>query len=249
MSAASPASAPTLLVTGGGRGIGRAVALRFARERWNVAVLARSRAELDATCRDAGQAGANALALVADVANEAEVEAATARALERFGAIDVLVNNAGLFRVRPLVESDAAGWRQLLEVNLTGAFLVTRAVVRSMLARPSASGARPRTIVNVSSEAGKKGFAGSTAYCASKYGLCGLGDALREELRPHSIRVINVLPGQVDTRAWDGCGLDLDQVGIRRDRMMRPEEVAEAIAGAVLPTGRAVAEEIALRPL
>src|SRR6185295_10303132 len=129
----------------------------------------------------------------------------------------------------------------------SGAFFITRAAIRVMLARKSAESVR--AIVNVSSEAGKKGYPGSSAYCASKFGLCGFGDAIREELRPAGIRVINVLPGQVDTQAWDGCGLDIDRIGIRRDKMMKPEQIADAIAHAVLSDGAAVAEEILLKPI
>ena len=236
-------SAPALLVTGGGRGIGRAVALRFAREGWGVAVLARSRSELAETAALVAKAGGKALALEGDVSKEADGETAVKRTEETFGGVDVLVNNAGVFKVKAAHETPTELWRQILETNLSGPFFVTRAVIRGMLARK-----RGRAIVNVSSEAGKKGFAGSGAYCASKYGLCGFGDAIREELRPAGIRVINVLPGQVDTKAWDGCGLDLDRIGLRRDKMMKPEQVADAIAHAVLAEG-AVAEEILLKPI
>jgi NAD(P)-dependent dehydrogenase (short-subunit alcohol dehydrogenase family) len=238
----------SVLVTGAGRGLGRAIALRFARERWSVALLARTERQVAESAGAVEAAGGRALALVGDVASEADAETAVRRAVERFGGVDVLVNNAGVFRVKPLAELDAATWRQTLETNLSGAFFTTRAVVRSLLERkgraPPPSGF---AIVNVSSEAGRKGFPGSTAYCASKYGLLGFGDALREEMRPHGIRVINVLPGQIDTQAWDGCGLDLEQIGIRREAMMRPEAVADAIAHAVLARG-AVAEEILLKP-
>ena len=234
----------SVLVTGGGRGIGRAIALRFAREGADVTVVSRSEPELRETCAAVESAGGRALAAVADVAKEPEAEAAVRSAEERFGGIDVLINNAGIFRVAPLAEMDSATWRATLETNLYGAFFVTRAAVRSMVAKR-----RGRAIVNVSSEAGRKGFAGSTAYCASKYGLLGFGDALREELRPHGIRVIQVLPGQVDTHAWDGCGLDLQKLGIRRDRMLRPEQVADAVASAVLAGGEAAVEEIVIKPL
>ncbi|HET6164387.1 MAG TPA: SDR family oxidoreductase [Planctomycetota bacterium] len=239
----TPATPPSLLVTGGGRGIGRAVALRFAREGWGVAVLARSRSELAETAALVAKAGGKALAIEGDVSKEADGETAVKRTEEAFGGVDVLVNNAGVFKVKAAHETPTELWRQILETNLSGPFFVTRAVIRGMLARK-----RGRAIVNVSSEAGKKGFPGSGAYCASKYGLCGFGDAIREELRPAGIRVINVLPGQVDTKAWDGCGLDLDRIGLRRDKMMKPEQVADAIAHAVLAEG-AVAEEILLKPI
>ena len=248
--------ASVALVTGAGRGIGRAVALRFAAEstaaaRWGVGVLARSVAEVRATCADVERAGGVALPLIADVSEEAAAERAVAELAAAFGAIDVLVNNAGLFRVAPLATTETATWRALLGTNLDGPFFITRAVVRRMLAHGDDSradpreGRRGRSIVNVSSDAGKKGFPGSTGYCVTKYGLCGFGDALRLELRPHGVRVINVLPGQVDTRAWDGCGLDLEKLGIRRERMLRPEKVAEAIVCAALGEG-ASADEILL---
>ncbi|MBL8840614.1 MAG: SDR family oxidoreductase [Planctomycetes bacterium] len=246
MTSARPDSrlaAPVAFITGAGRGIGRAVALRFAKAGYAVACFARSADEVEATVAAVTAAGGRGLALRGDVADEAQIEAAVARADSEFGGIDVLVNNAGLFRVRPLEELDTATWRALLETNLSGPFFATRAVVRAMKAR-----GRGRAIVNVSSEAGKTGFAGSTGYCATKYGLCGFGDALREELRGRGIAVLNVLPGQVDTRAWDDCGLDLARVGIRRERMMRPEAVADAIVHAVLAEG-AVAEELLLKPL
>jgi NAD(P)-dependent dehydrogenase (short-subunit alcohol dehydrogenase family) len=233
----------SILVTGGGRGIGRAVALRFAKEGFGVGVMARSGKELAETAAAIRAAGGRPLAIEGDVAKESDAEAAVGKTDAAFGGIDVLVNNAGLFRVMPLQETSTELWRQIVETNLTGAFLVTRAAVRNMLARK-----RGRAIVNVSSEAGKKGFPGSGAYCASKFGLCGFGDAIREELRPAGVRVINVLPGQVDTAAWDGCGLDLARIGIRRDRMMKPEQVADAIAHAVLADG-AIAEEILLKPI
>ena len=239
----TPAAPPALLVTGGGRGIGRAVALRFAREGWGVALMARSQKELAETAVAVAKAGGRPFAIEGDVSREADGEAAVKRTEETFGGVDVLVNNAGLFKVKPVHETPTELWRQILETNLSGPFFVTRAVIRGMLARK-----RGRAIVNVSSEAGKKGFPGSAAYCASKYGLCGFGDAIREELRPAGIRVINVLPGQVDTKAWDGCGLDLDRIGLRRDKMMKPEQVADAIAHAVLAEG-AVAEEILLKPI
>ncbi len=233
----------SLLVTGGGRGIGRAIALRFAREGFGVAMLARSGKELAETAAAVTQAGGRPLPIEGDVSREADGEAAVRRAEEAFDGIDVLVNNAGVFRVKPAHETSTELWRQILETNLSGPFFVTRAVIRGMLARK-----RGRAIVNVSSEAGKRGFPGSGAYCASKYGLCGFGDAIREELRPAGIRVINVLPGQVDTKAWDGCGLDLERIGLRREKMMKPEQVADAIAHAVLADG-AVAEEILLKPI
>jgi NAD(P)-dependent dehydrogenase (short-subunit alcohol dehydrogenase family) len=233
----------SVLVTGGGRGIGRAVALRFAKEGFGVAVMARSEKELADVANAIVAAGGRPLTITGDVAREADAESAVRKTDDSFGGIDVVVNNAGLFRVKPLHETTTELWRQIVETNLTGAFLITRAAIRNMLARK-----RGRAIVNVSSEAGKRGFPGSSAYCASKFGLCGFGDAIREELRPAGIRVINVLPGQVDTAAWNGCGLDLDRLGIRRDRMMKPEQVADAIAHAVLADG-AVAEEILLKPV
>jgi NAD(P)-dependent dehydrogenase (short-subunit alcohol dehydrogenase family) len=220
-----------VLVTGGGRGIGRAIALRFAREKSKVAVAARSSAELDAVVVEIDKAGGQGRAAQMNVADHGSVEAAVWRAVEFLGgAIDVLVNNAGVFDVKPITKMDVQTWNRNVEVNLNGPFFVTLEALEPLL-----EGERPH-VFNIVSVAGKRGFAGNTAYCASKYGLRGFGDALREDLREQGVRVSNVYPGATDTRIFDNVPGTWD-----RAKMNRPEDVAEIVWRAYnAPAGAAI---------
>lgn len=221
-------SALRVLVTGGGRGIGRAIALRFAREGAKVCVAARTSSELDDVVAEIGRAGGQGRAQQMNVADHSSVEGAVWRAVEFLGgAMDVLVNDAGVFDVRPFEQMDLQVWRRNLEVNLYGPFYVTLEALEPLLA-----GERPH-VFNIASIAARQGFAGNTAYCASKYGLRGFGDALREDLRPKGVRVSTVYPGPTDTRIFDGVPGTWD-----RARMNRPEDVAEVVWNAyVAPAG------------
>ncbi|MBI5362778.1 MAG: SDR family oxidoreductase [Planctomycetes bacterium] len=221
-------STPRVLVTGGGRGIGRAIALRFAREQAKVCVAARTSSELDAVVIEIGKAGGQGRAQQMNVADHSSVEGAVWRAVEFLGgAIDVLVNDAGVFDVKPFAEMDLKVWQRNLEVNLSGPFFVTLEALEPLL-----DGER-RHVFNIASVAARKGFAGNTAYCASKYGLRGFSDALREELRPKGVRVSTVYPGPTDTKLFDGQPGQWD-----RAKMNKPEDVAEVVWKAyVAPEG------------
>jgi NAD(P)-dependent dehydrogenase (short-subunit alcohol dehydrogenase family) len=208
-----------VLVTGGGRGIGRAIALRFAREGAHVAVASRSSGELDRVVREIEAAGGKGRAQQMNVADHGSVEAAVWRAVEfTGGALDVLVNNAGVFDLKPFAEMDLATWRRHIEVNLNGPFFVTLEALAPLLA-----GTRPH-LFNIASLAARQGFPGNTAYCASKYGLRGFGDALRLDLAPKGVRVSTVYPGSTDTSIFDKVPGQWD-----RARMNRPEDVAEVV--------------------
>lgn len=210
---------PRVLVTGAGRGIGRAIALEFARLGARVAVCARTAAEIDVVAAEVSAAGGEGFASLLDVTDETSI-AECFRRVDSFtgGALDVLVNNAGIFDVAPVEELPVASWRAMFEVNLTGAFLVTRHALPRMRA------AGPAHLFNIASTAARQGFPGSTAYCATKYGLRGFGDALREELAGTPIRVSTVYPGATDTTIFDGVPGEWD-----RATMNRPEEVAEIV--------------------
>lgn len=215
-------SKPRVLVTGGGRGIGRAIALRFAREGADVVVAARTSSELDAVVGEIEAAGGRGLAAQMNVGDEGSVGAAVWRATEFTGGpLDVLVNNAGVFQVAPIEELDEATWHRHIEVNLTGAFFVTKECLGSLR-----EGERPHVFC-IASVAALRGFPGNTAYCASKYGLRGFADALREEVREQGIRVSTVYPGPTDTTIFDGVPGDWD-----RSAMNRPEDVAEVVVSA-----------------
>lgn len=212
-------NAPSVLVTGGGRGIGRAIALRFAREGSKVVVAARNSPELDAVVAQIAAAGGKGLAAQMNVRDHGSVEAATYRAIEfAGGTLDVLVNNAGVFDVVPFAKLDQATWDKSLEVNLNGAFYTTKECLDALL--ESGRG----HVINIASQAAKRGFEGNVAYCASKYALRGFGDALRAEYGGKGLRVTTLYPGATDTTIFDGVPGQWD-----RSKMNRPEDVAEVV--------------------
>ena len=212
-----------VLITGGGRGIGRAAALRFAREGAHVVIAARTSGELDAVVAEIDEAGGKGLAAQMNVTDLGSVEAAVWRATEFTGGpIDVLVNNAGVFDVIPFDKMRHKAWSKIIDVNLTGAYYVTQESLGAL-----EEGERP-VVINVASGAAKRGFPGNTAYCASKYGLKGFGDALRLDLAEKGIRVVTVYPGATDTSIFDGVEGDWDH-----SKMNTVDEVAEVIFGAV----------------
>ncbi|MDH6584507.1 NAD(P)-dependent dehydrogenase (short-subunit alcohol dehydrogenase family) [Streptomyces sp. SAI-208] len=186
----------TALVTGAGSGIGRAVALAFAAEGAQVVVAGRRAEPLARTVRLIEEAGGKALAVTADVTRETEIEAVVDAAVDRFGSLDVAVNNAGVFRGgRPLAELSSADWREQLDVNLTGVFLALRAEIRRMRAQPSGG-----TIVNIASTFGAHTRApGAAAYAATKAAVSALTrGAARDHIR-EGVRINAVSPGAVDT--------------------------------------------------
>jgi NAD(P)-dependent dehydrogenase (short-subunit alcohol dehydrogenase family) len=181
------------LVTGGSRGIGRAIALAFAREGAHVAVTARSGAELDAVAAEIRGLGRKALAVTCDVGEPIQVDGAVRQVTDGLGPIQILVNNAGIAVSAKLLDTDDALWERHLRVNLTGAFLMSRAVLAGMLT------ARWGRIVNVASIAGRQGFPYVAAYAASKHGLLGLTRALAQEVATAGVTVNAICPGYVAT--------------------------------------------------
>ncbi len=219
------------LVTGAGRGIGRAVVERFAAEGARVAALARTAADLDALAASL-PAGA-VLAVPADVTDRTAVRRAFALTLERWGGLDILVNNAGRGRFAPVAELDPADWEAMLAVNLTGAFLCAREAARIMMER------RGGHIVNVVSVAGLTTFPGGGGYCASKWGLMALTETLIQELKPFGVKVSAVCPGSVRT------GFSASPPPYA----MSPEEVAGIISDVVAAPPGVVVNQVVLRPL
>ena len=187
----------TALVTGGGRGIGRAIALDLAAAGANVALAARTRTELDAVAREAVALGVKAVALPADVADPASVRALFKDARAALGDLDILVNGAGVAPSAPLVKTTDEQWRQAIEVNLSGAFYCLREALPSMTARGWGR------VVNVASIAGKTGIPYIAAYAASKHGLLGLTKVAALEVAARGVTVNAVCPGYVDTPMTD----------------------------------------------
>lgn len=211
-----------VIVTGGSQGIGRAIALAFARRKARVCVAARSGDRLDEVVAEIDALGGSGCPLQMDVTEDGAIEGAIYRGVEHLdGVIDVLVNNAGIFDSRPFEQVTPAQWRRMIDVNLTGAFLVTRESIDGLKA------SKRGHVFNVSSLAGRQGYAGSTAYCASKFGLRGFSDALRIDLAAAKIRVSTVYPGATDTKIFDGVPGDWD-----RSKMGKPETVAQVVLDA-----------------
>ena len=181
-------------MTGGGRGIGRAIALDLAAAGASVAIAARTRAEVEAVAREAG---ARTVALTADVADPASVRALFRDARAAFGDLDILVNGAGVAPTAPLVKTTDAQWRQAIEVNLSGAFYCLREALPSMTARGWGR------VVNIASIAGKTGTPYIAAYAASKHGLLGLTKVAALEVAARGVTVNAVCPGYVDTPMTD----------------------------------------------
>lgn len=188
------------LVTGGGRGIGRAIALAFAREGADVAVLARTHGEIERVAAEVRAFGRKALAVPCDVADTAQVAGAVRAAVDTLGPVQIVVNSAGTAVSAKLVEIDEALWERHLRVNLTAAYLVTRAVLPDMLA------ARWGRIINIASTAARQGFPYVAAYVASKHGLLGLTRALAAEVAAAGVTANAICPGYVASElTWESA--------------------------------------------
>jgi NAD(P)-dependent dehydrogenase (short-subunit alcohol dehydrogenase family) len=184
----------TVLVTGASRGIGRSIALRFAEEGARLALVARTEAELLATANLVEEAGTRTVAIPTDIRDRAGAEACVERAEKELGAIDVLVNNAGVFLWRPFLNLTPEEWDLVIATNLTGAANFCRAVIPGMMKR------RRGRIVNVSSIHGMRGEANLAAHSAAKFGLIGLTQSLAREFREFNIAVNAVCPGTVENK-------------------------------------------------
>ncbi|GAC1368512.1 MAG: 3-oxoacyl-ACP reductase FabG [Ktedonobacteraceae bacterium] len=207
------------IITGAGRGIGRATAQLFARAGARVVLFSRTRAQLEAAAAEINAAGGSALSIVGDVAREEDVQALFQQARERYGRLDILVNCAGIVAVRPFVEMDTETWDQVININLRGTFLCCREAFHIM------SEQKQGVIINISSLSGVKGvekFPGLSAYNVSKAGVAGLTEILAVEGKPYNIHVCAVSPGAVDTAM-------LRQAAPHLKAGMTSEELAEIL--------------------
>jgi NADP-dependent 3-hydroxy acid dehydrogenase YdfG len=225
------------LVTGAGRGIGRAVALALAAEGAAVALAARSRADLAAVVGEVRERNARALAVPTDVTQDGAVEAMVEQAVGQLGRLDILVTSAGTAAFAPVAESKPGDWDTMLAVNLRAVMVCCRAVLPVMMRQ------RSGTILNLGSIATKRALPGSAVYTATKIAIDGFSRVLAEELRPHGVRVGVLVAGAVDTPLWDSLGSTPP-----REKMLRPEDVARAaVLMAALPPHAAL-EELTLLP-
>jgi NAD(P)-dependent dehydrogenase (short-subunit alcohol dehydrogenase family) len=228
------------LITGGGRGIGTAVAARLVAEGARVTLIARTRQQLEEVATALGK---SAQSQCADVTNGATLLLACERAAQSFGPIDILINNAGQARAAPLHKAPDELWHAMLAVNLTGAYHAMRAVLPSMLERNFGR------IVNVASSAGLRGYAYVAAYCASKHGVIGLTRAAALEVARSNITVNAICPGYTDTAIVEESIANIQKTTGRsaaqarealvranpQGRLIQPAEVANAVAWLCLP--------------
>ncbi len=228
----------TALVTGATEGIGRATALALGRAGYRVGVCARTLARVEATVAELRGQGIDAAGAAADVGDPVQVTRAVAELTGALGDVGLLVNNAGVLIARPFEELTLEDWDATMSTNLRSLYLMTRAVLPAMRRR------REGTVVNVASLAGRNGFAGGTAYAASKHAVLGFGRSLMLEVRKEGIRVLTICPGSVDTNLLR----DQPMLGSNPERILRPEDVADAILHAVQLPGRALVSELDIRP-
>ena len=220
-----------ILITGASRGIGRAIAEKLAEPEVTLLLHGRDTVALAETCKAVQSQCAGVVKLIHDLATEKGVS----NLISQVGSdpLDVLINNAGIAVVKPFREITPEEWKQTLGVNVTAPFLLMQRFVGQM--RPGSS------IVNILSIAAKTGFANWSAYCMSKFALEGLSQSIREELREHGIRVLNIYPAATNTEIW------YDVVGDwPRGKMISAEQVAEAVAYALSRPENVAVENITL---
>ena len=224
------------LITGAGRGIGRSIALGLADAGSDLVLCSRSRDELEAVAAEARGKGAKALVVPCDVSDPGQITAAVDTAIRELGHIDVLINNAGLAIKRRAEDLPLEDWETIINVNLTGVFLMAQAVGRHMLDRGSGS------IVNISSIAGKTGLAGSSAYCASKGGVDMLTKTLAVEWAGRGVRVNALAPAYTETplvKSITDVRADFADRMVARTPMRRMADPEEMVGTAVYLASRA----------
>nr|WP_286672251.1 3-ketoacyl-ACP reductase [Cohnella hashimotonis] len=208
------------IVTGAGKGIGKAVALELAREGVHVGLIARTEKDLLDAARDIQALGGKVAYAAADVSSLPEVEQAVDKITRDIGAADILINNAGIGTFEKLVEMDPAHWKKIIEVNLLGTFYVTRTVLPQLIAKNGGD------IINISSTNGLNGAPGSSAYSASKFGVIGLTESLAQEVRRNNIRVTALTPSTIATDLAKSSSLIPEG---KDEQYMHPEDIAEYI--------------------
>ena len=218
----------TALVTGASRGIGLAIARTLTRAGVHLALLSRTRPP----------AGLRGKFIACDLADPEQIPGAVAQATAHLGAIDFVINNAGIFLEKPVPEITLADWEKILRVNLTAPFLICRAVLPAMIKR------RQGRIINIASVAGVQSYLNQSAYSASKHGLLGFARGLAIEARPHNIHVHTICPGGVDTDLIKGTRLGERLEG---QPMIRSEDIAEMVVFLLHQPGNIDLPEIIVR--
>ncbi|RYY07144.1 MAG: 3-ketoacyl-ACP reductase [Sphingobacteriaceae bacterium] len=226
----------TALITGAGKGIGKAIAFALAQEGVNIGLLARTESDLQKVASEINLFGVKTSIATADVTDIDAVNAAVAKLKTELGFIDILINNAGTGSFGSFLELEPTVFEQIIKVNLFGVYYVTRAVLPEMIAQKTGD------IVNISSTAGQRGAAATSAYSASKFGLIGLSESLMQEVRKHNIRVTALTPSTVAT----DLAIDLKLTDGNPEKVMQPEDFAELIVAQLKLNRRVFVKEAGL---
>lgn len=224
------------VITGGSKGIGKAIALDLAKAGANIVLAARNENELNQAAKEISKHGVEVLSVRTDVRNPKDVENLASKTNERFGAVQVLVNNAGIGHFREVLQLSNEDFQSILETNLNGTFYCSKAFLPGMIEK------REGHIVNISSLAGKNTFAGGSAYCASKHGLIAFSECLMLEVRHHNIKVTTICPGSVATDFSPAGNRDMSWA-------LTSEDVARSVMDVLTSSAGSLISLVDLRPL
>lgn len=211
------------VVTGASRGIGKAIAYLFAHEGMNVVICSRNENQIRKTATEIQRdTGSLVVPVKTDVRNHVDVDKLVQSAINEFGRIDILVNNAGVAIIKSLAETTDHEYDTIIDTNLRGVFFCCKSVLPHMIKQKSGH------IINISSGAGKTGFANLSVYCASKFGVIGITESLAEEVSDYGIKVFSVCPGAVATQMQKEF-MSNEEFERRKNQMIQPEEVAQKV--------------------
>ena len=224
------------IVTGAGRGIGRAIALALGEAGARVALAARSEGEIRSVAQEIRGKDGDALAIAADLTRDDEIERLVKQTVKEWGAVDILVNNAGWGKTATVVDSRVEDWDRTLQINLRAPMVLTRLVLPGMIAKKSGA------VVNIGSISSKAGTANTSAYSASKFGMLGFTQSLFEEVREYGIKVSIILPGFVDTPL-----IPLNK-RLDRGKMIQPRDIAGAVIYVLSTPLNSCPVEMTIRP-
>ena len=224
------------LVTGAGRGIGKAVSVSLAKAGCRVVLAARTREQIEAVQKEILSQGGEALAIPTDLTVDEDIQRLVEASQSKWGVVDILINNAGWGKRAPVVGASLTDWDQTFRLNLRAPMVLAKALLPNMIAK------REGAVINIGSISGKTGEANGAAYSASKFGLIGFTESLYEEVREHSIKVAVILPGFVDTP------LIPPNRQLERSKMIQADDIAQTVLFVLTSPVTCCPVEITVRP-
>jgi len=224
------------IVTGAGRGVGKAISVSLAKAGCRVVLAARTREQVEAVQREILSQGGDALAIPTDLTMDEDIQRLVEESQAKWGAVDILINNAGWGKRAPVVGALLSDWDQTFRLNLRAPMVLAKALLPNMIAK------REGAVINIGSVSGKSGEANGAAYSASKFGLIGFTQSLYEEVREHSIKVAVILPGFVDTP------LIPPNRQLDRSKMIQADDIAQTVLFVLTSPATCCPVEITVRP-